>query len=480
MPKERMRDIVVLIPGIMGSVLEKDGKDLWATARVAGAALTSLGSSSLQQLKVEGDDPDVDDIGDGIQATRLITVPRLIAGLTKTDDYSVLSRLITDYFQVIKATVDDDVPANFFEFPYDWRRDNRVAARKLKKLIDKRLPQWREHTGIKDAKVIILAHSMGGLIARYYLEVLEGWQDCRALVTFGTPHRGAIDAVNFVANGYKQIFLELTEVVRSYTSVYQLMPIYEMVNVRGKYQRVAETDGLPNIDQKRAEQALAFHREIETAVHQHQNNAQYLKSGYKIIPVVGFRQDTLQSVELSEGKLIASYELPNEIDFSLGEGDGTVPRLSAIPIELDQEYRETYIAQRHSCLQSSPQVLSDLRERLKQMQILHKPIRGPEPSQEVAQRPAINLNLDDLYLASEPVELRAKIINLREDPGVLKATITRVGSDEPLSFEFHQQEHRWVLTIDALTPGLYRLEVRTRKAGPSAPIPVQDLFEVVN
>ena len=480
MLKERMRDIVVLIPGIMGSVLEKDGKDLWATARVAGSALTSLGSSSFQQLKLEGDDSDVDDLGDGIQATRLITVPRVIAGLTKTDDYSVLSRLITDYFQVIKANVDDDTPANFFEFPYDWRRDNRVTAQKLKKLIHPRLEQWQKHTGIKDAKVIILAHSMGGLVARYYLEVLEGWQDCRALITFGTPHRGAIDAVNFVANGYKQIFLQLTEVVRSYTSVYQLMPIYEMVNVRGKYQRVAETDGIPNVDKKRAEQALAFHREIETAVNYHQNNAHYLKSGYKIIPFVGFRQDTLQSVELSEGKLIASYKLPHEIDLSLGEGDGTVPRLSAIPIELDQEYRETYIAQRHSCLQSSPQVLSDLRERLKQMQILHKPIRGSEPSKEVAQQPAINLNLDDLYLASEPVELRAKILNLREDPGVLKATITRVGTDKQLSFEFHQQEHRWVLTIDDLTPGLYRLKVQTRKAGPSAPRPVQDLFEVTN
>ncbi len=479
MPKEKMRDIIVLIPGIMGSVLQKDGKDLWVAGQVARTTLTGLGSSSLQQLKLEGDDPDVDDLEDGILATRLITVPHLIAGLTKTDDYSVLSRLITDHFEVIKADINDDHPANFFQFAYDWRRDNRVAARRLKKLIDRRLPQWREHTGIEDAKVIILAHSMGGLVARYYLEVLEGWQDCRALVTFGTPHRGAIDAVNFVANGYKKIFLELTEVVRSFTSVYQLMPIYEMVNVGGKYQRVAETDGIPNVDKKRAEQALAFHREIETAVNQHQNDAQYLNSGYKIIPVVGFCQDTLQSVELSEGKLIACYELPDGINSFLGEGDGTVPRLSAIPIELDQEYRETYVAQRHSCLQSSHQVLSDLRERLKQMQSLHKPIRGPELSKEVAQRAAISLNLDDLYLASELVELRAKILNLSADCGVLQGSITPVSGGKPLNFDFKQQDHQWVLTIDDLTPGLYRLEVQTRRRGPLAPIAVQDVFEVI-
>jgi len=481
MPKERMRDIVVLIPGIMGSVLEKDGKDLWAASRVAGAALTGLGSSFLRQLQLEGDDPDMDDLGDGIQATRLITVPRIIAGLTKTDDYSVLSGLITDHFKIIKANVNDDAPANFFEFPYDWRRDNRVAARKMKKLIDQRLPQWCEYTSNKDAKVIILAHSMGGLVARYCLEVLEEWKNCRALVTFGTPYRGSIDAVNFVANGYRQKFLELTEVVRSFTSVYQLMPIYEMVKIGENYQRVAELQEISNIDKQRAEQALAFHREIETAVEQHRKDVQYLQTGYKIIPFVGFRQDTFQSVEMVDGKLKASYQLPNGVDSSLGEGDGTVPRLSAIPIELDQDYRETYIAQRHSCLQSSPQILSDLRERLKQMQISHRPIRGPELSNEVDKRLAISLNIDDLYVANEPIEMCAKVVNLKTDIGVLQGQITPVEENgRSLLLDFQQQEHRWVLTIDGLPPGLYRLEVQTSMQGPSTPIPVKDVFEVVN
>jgi hypothetical protein len=35
---------------------------------------------------------------------------------------------------------------------------------------------------------------MGGLVARYYLEVLGGWEKCRALFTFGTPHRGSLNA----------------------------------------------------------------------------------------------------------------------------------------------------------------------------------------------------------------------------------------------------------------------------------------------
>ncbi len=47
MAKVRMRDIVVLLPGITGSVLQKDGKDIWAVSgQAVWKALTSLGSST--------------------------------------------------------------------------------------------------------------------------------------------------------------------------------------------------------------------------------------------------------------------------------------------------------------------------------------------------------------------------------------------------------------------------------------------------
>jgi hypothetical protein len=58
--KVRMRDIVVLLPGITGSVLQKDGKDIWAiSGQAVWKALTSLGSS-LQQLMLRDDNPEID------------------------------------------------------------------------------------------------------------------------------------------------------------------------------------------------------------------------------------------------------------------------------------------------------------------------------------------------------------------------------------------------------------------------------------
>ncbi|MDB9466152.1 esterase/lipase family protein [Dolichospermum circinale] len=485
MAKE-MKDIIVLIPGIMGSILQlRNGRNLWDTGNIIWA-MTGLNNDNLQRLRMQGDDYLIDDLEDGVQATGLIRVPGVIGGLIKTDDYSSISNLITEEFNVTKGEIHDNNPANFFEFPYDWRRDNRVAARKLQQLIDKRLPQWREKTGNEKAKVIILAHSMGGLVARHYLEVLEGWQNCRALVTFGTPYRGAVNSVNYLANEQRLGFADLTDIVRSFTSVYQLMPIYPMVKIGENYQRVSETQGIPHLDKKRAEKALAFHREIEQAVEKHQKDAQYLnfKDSYQIIPFVGCSQNTFQSVELVDGKIQTSYELPTinnqKLDIALAEGDGTVPRLSASPIELDGKLAARYIVDTHSCLQSNLQVFDDLSRLLEDMQNTENPpIRGGLRS-ELNHRATISLNIDDLYVTSEPIELRAKILNLNTNIGVLQATITPVEANkEPIQLNFKQQDEQWVLTIDKLSLGLYRLEVETSMKNPLCPTPVKDVFVVI-
>ncbi len=475
-----MQDIVIILPGVTGSVLQKDGKDIWAVSgQPAWQALRTMGDS-LQQLKIEQDDPEAEDLGDGIIATRLVSDAHLVPGLVKIDGYTSLTRLITDNFEVIPGNIRENKPANLFEFPYDWRRDNRANARLLKRSLDERLKQWRDYTGLKDAKVILLAHSMGGLVSRYYLEVLEGWRDCKVLFTFGTPYRGSISAVDFVANGYKKLFLDLTEVLRSLPSVYQLMPIYKAIKIGQDYQRVAEADNLPNIVKAKAENALAFHREIEAAVTANQTNADYLKS-YKIIPIVGTQQPTMQSVSLENGQLLMNSTLPSGIDSELGSGDGTVPYLSAIPIELSQEYRETYIAERHGSLQNNPRVLQELRDRLKATQTQSlKDIRAPEISPTAAERAAISLGLDDLYLADEPVRLSARLIHADQLFGGLKAEITSVtGEGQSLNLEFHQNDQDWELLLDNLPAGLYRVRVHTESSSSEAPSPVQDLFEVV-
>jgi len=475
--KIKMKDMVVIVPGITGSVLQKDGRDIWAVSgRAIWQILTQLGDT-IQDLKIEQDDPEADSLGDGIRATGLVQDTHLIPGLWKIDGYTQMMRLITDNFDVVPGNIYDDPDekaANFYTFPYDWRRDNRASARILKKLLDKRLKRWREASGAADAKVILMAHSMGGLVSRYYVEVLEGWRDCRALFTFGTPYRGSLDAVNFLANGYKQLFLDLTEVVRSLTSIYQLLPIYEMLKIGDDYFRIAEADNLPNIVKSRAQDALKFHREIEAAVGEHRKDELY-RDSFKTVPIAGIQQATSQSAELIDGSLTVSETLPKILQNrpDLADGDGTVPQVSAVPIELSTSFNNSFIAERHSSLQNQSQILEDIKNRLKFGDSNLATVRAPQT--------AIALNLEDLYLSDEAIAMRARVISTPGfASGKLRAKITSIsGGRPPIDLDFEERQQEWVLALDDLKPGLYRVRVETENTGDRAPSPVHDIFEVV-
>lgn len=496
MPAE-MKDMVVILPGVMGSILQKDGKDLW---NVSGQAIwqvvRSLGDR-LNDLKLTADDPNGGDIEDGVIPTGLIRDTHLIPGLSKIDGYNRTAKLITDNFNVVRGDIYNDPQAkaaNFYKFSYDWRRDNRANAHILKRLLDVRLKAWREASGNKDAKVILLAHSMGGLISRYYLEVLGGWQDARALFTFGTPYRGSVNAVNMLANGLNKLginvieVLGMKEIINSMTSIYQLLPIYPVLQVGDKSKRIAEAGNLPNIDPERAVNALSFHREIEAAVKGNNHNA------YATVPFVGVQQPTLQSAELEDGKIFVSRQLPlimqNRNLDSLAEGDGTVPKISAFPIEFsDRDVLEIpgFIAESHGALQNQPGILLNLLNKLQISQASSGTLedirgRGKEKSRSIQVRKGISLLLDDLYLKDEPIMFKAKS-NPDANFGGLRGQIVCVSHGRPdVNLDFIDNDNEWSSSPEGLSlqPGLYRLQVTTATTGEEAPNPVNDLFEVAD
>lgn len=486
----RVRDLIILIPGITGSVLQKDGKDVWAPSLQAIFSAAATVGGSLRQLALQGDDPDIDDLEDGVQATALIPDARIVPGLIKIDGYTKVTEMLHECFDITEGSIDPEIttarPANFFQFPYDWRRDNRVASRRLKSLIDLRLKQWREYSG-EEAKVIIIAHSMGGVIARYYLEVLGGGETCKALMTFGTPFRGSVKALQYLANGCGKLFSILTELAHSFTSVYQLLPIYDVVNVDGDWKKVAELD-LPGLNGQKVQEALAFHREIMDCVDAR------LKAGnhapYVLFPVVGTYQPTLQSAKLSGGRLAASDSLPPQYDKLLGHGDGTVPYLSAIPHELSTVYRNTFYAQCHASLHCNEPAVDFIYNQLRDMQVQSlADIRGPEISPRTRRRAAISLCVQDVYQAGEPVVIRARILEdgevMMDEERHLEHIASLIATVEPtearavpIKAVFLRAGNEWMLTLAGLAPGLYRIGVRPEKRGPLAPPSVHDLFQV--
>jgi lecithin:cholesterol acyltransferase len=488
----KMRDLIVLLPGITGSVLQKDGKDLWSpsiSALVRG--FTSLGRN-LQQMNLEGDDPEIDDLGDGIRATGLVPDVVLVPGLVKIDVYRKLSETIKGRFDVTEGSLDANVnpypPMNYFEFAYDWRRDNQVAARWLKNLIDLRLHQWRAYAG-GNAKVILLAHSMGGIVARYYLEVMGGWETCKALVTFGTPYRGSPKALDYLVNGCRKYLFDLSSTMRTFTSVYQLLPIYKVVNSQDGCKKVTELK-IEGVDPLRAQEALEFHKRIMDQVDSRDKSVS--KHSYTTLPVVGTDQPTWQSAELFEGKLTMSENLPPDVDDLLGDGDGTVPYLSAIPHELSESYRNSFYAESHSSLHCNDLALDFVQDQLQDMQItgLGK-IRGPQFSSQSRKHSAISLYVEDSYAVGKPIVIRARILEdgkelrdmdkFHEHMSSVEALIASAANpDISVTTAFLQRDREWVLAYKGLPEGIYRLEVRTAKKGPFAPPPVHDLFQVVS
>lgn len=119
---------------------------------------------------------------------------------------------------------------------YDWRQDNSTSAVYLQgalQMIDATYGPLGEY------QVFLVAHSMGGLVCRAYLEsdisANDPWRsNIKALITLGTPHLGAPLAVLGIEGGLNQFFSGVTPsydtVVQSFVdksfsdSTYELLP----------------------------------------------------------------------------------------------------------------------------------------------------------------------------------------------------------------------------------------------------------------
>ncbi|HEX7312950.1 MAG TPA: hypothetical protein VF297_03470 [Pyrinomonadaceae bacterium] len=462
MARKPMSDVVVLLPGILGSILSKGGQDVWGiSAGMVGRALLSLGGN-IQDLAIPSDAVDRPDFDDGVTATGLLQDTHLIPYLWKVDGYSLIADTLRDNFEL-------EAGRNYFELPYDWRLDNRVAARKLQAQSSQWLRDWRESSGNKDAKLILIGHSMGGLVARYFLEVLEGWRDTRMLVTFGTPYRGSLNALNFIANGFaKKVgflkLLDLSDMLRSFTSVYQLLPIYPCYDPRGdgKYVYLHEATNIPNLDAARVARAFEFHNEIRGAVERHLQDDEYLRDRYRIHPVVGTYQPTLQSALWNGGavEVLTEYEGKD-----LG-GDGTVPRVSATPIEMSKAHAEVFVAGQHAALQNAESVLFHLRGLLGDQEINLDRFR--------ALSGRIALEVDDAYGTDERVALRAR----SEGDNELSVTIVNVETGQAVASATPERGlGEWQEAEFAPLPeGIYRATVSDVDGTAE---PVSDIFAVL-
>lgn len=238
---DRERFPVILVPGLMGSRLTRGqgGLELWPSST------RKLLTSGYEELALRIDPETLEPIDD------LLVAGSLFDGAVGHDFYRRIVRelRVAGGYRLSRpgrAVVQQK--ARLYVFTYDWRQDNVVTVRKLDELIEQIRRDYKDPA----LRVDVIAHSMGGLIVRYYerygtMDVLNGntfpvtgtgHAKLRRIVLLGTPNQGTATAVHKFLNGYQVGFSRLpTEGVATLPSTYQMFPhplVDWVVNINGR------------------------------------------------------------------------------------------------------------------------------------------------------------------------------------------------------------------------------------------------------
>ena len=228
---------VVIIPGLVGSELinRKTRKRVWFS--ITRSKDDDMRLPVSPAISSNRDDLEAGDILRSIKVSRFLPEIKIYK--------SLIASLEKDGYREGKI---DDAASNGFEdtfyvFPYDWRRDNVENAH----LLLRKLEGVRSKTGHPKLRFNIVAHSMGGLIARYAAmygqkdlsermagPAWEGVEYFNNISLVGTPNGGSFLVLDSLLNGMSlsgtfrvnvPFVMDLTKFdVFTIPSIYQLLP----------------------------------------------------------------------------------------------------------------------------------------------------------------------------------------------------------------------------------------------------------------
>jgi pimeloyl-ACP methyl ester carboxylesterase len=222
------RDVppTVVVPGIMGTgLLRPDGVPVWLNLR---NAVGHFNLSLPIRLPIEDSR---DELKPGGLLGTDAFLPRLFGF---TEYYDLIALLVNAGFRPARNGGGQPALA-YHVFAYDWRRDIVESVRQLHETLE----QLADERGEPDVRFNLVGHSMGGLIARYYLrygtaepreDAPVTWAGARRiqnLVLVATPNGGGIHALEVLLYGNKVGLSQATlsaPVIARMPAVYQLMP----------------------------------------------------------------------------------------------------------------------------------------------------------------------------------------------------------------------------------------------------------------
>lgn len=318
---ERLLGNIVLIPGIMGSNLsrfERGDEDLiW-----------------VHYLRlIKGDLSDLRLMPDGESAAR--------TGLK-------ISPTGLDKRTYARAALKLRARWNVLSFPYDWRKAIDDAAHSLARFLEKNLDSHPVH---------LLAHSMGGLVARAFIRLhQQQWDEIGArggrLVMLGTPNYGSFTIAQVLTGVEKLLVLlsrfdlahnlgEVLEITNTFPGSYLMLPAPE--KLPASLQAIYDRDvwGAAPVSADHLERARRFHEEMRSPA---------TIDPEHMIYIAGCNRRTLDSLEiLSPGEFRYRETLA---------GDGRVPHA----LGLLEGVRTYYVDEAHGDLPRNDEVLQAVEE----------------------------------------------------------------------------------------------------------------------
>lgn len=249
------RTPVVVLPGILGSKLEAldTGQLVWG-AFTYGAADADYPEGARTVALPMQQGVGLADLNDNVHATgvldRLAVDLALVARVRIGAYVDILRTLGAGNYRDKDLAGDSKVEYEglhytCFQYPYDWRRDCSEQAVSLHEQIQAASRLAAEGRGLPvgtPVKLDVIAHSMGGLVLRYYLRygpnplpddgslpplTWEGAEHIRHAVFVGTPSAGSTDSLVRLTEGLSPGFFApdyRAGILGTMPAIYQLLP----------------------------------------------------------------------------------------------------------------------------------------------------------------------------------------------------------------------------------------------------------------
>jgi pSer/pThr/pTyr-binding forkhead associated (FHA) protein len=296
---------VVFVPGFMGSELWRGSELLWPNV------LAMFTRPELYRYPSK----------EPIEARRLVSEMVIVPNLIKLERHNELGDFLCEGLGYERGK-------DFLEFPWDWRLDLRVVARQLAE----RIARWREQVQEAQGPVTLIAHSMGCLVSRYYVEKLNGRAVVNRLILIGGPHKGTPKTLQaFAAFGKQPLIYSVAEqfqrAIATLPSVYTMLPHYPAVftSANRPIDVYREESWCPEEQRPLLRNALAFRQELGT------------KTSVSTICIFGYGVQTPTRAVLEDRKHGGGWErvrmsTENKGDNTVPEDSGRLPGTEIHPI----------------------------------------------------------------------------------------------------------------------------------------------------